>query len=69
MSRSTRPRPCTCTRPTAIVIWFIRLLLDCITVTDDRDGDEADCTVRAPASDCYLLLWNRRDANGSPDDG
>ena len=25
------------------------------------DGDIADCTVRATAGDCYVLLWNRHD--------
>jgi hypothetical protein len=29
-----------------------------------RERGDADCTLRGPASDLHLLLWNRRDAGG-----
>ena len=35
-----------------------------IEVTGDDPPPGSDCTVRGPASDLYLPLWNRRDAAG-----
>lgn len=43
--------------------WTVRVEPDRRVVT--RGRGPADCTVRGPASELYLLLWNRRDA-GSP---
>jgi uncharacterized protein (TIGR03083 family) len=42
--------------------WFVTLGPDGLAVAAG-DG-AADCTLAAPASDIYLLLWNRRDARG-----
>jgi uncharacterized protein (TIGR03083 family) len=44
--------------------WMIHLSPDGITVMDEPDDDEPDCAVQGPASDLYLLLWNRRDVDG-----
>lgn len=44
--------------------WSARLGPDHVTAgtgADVADAPPADCTVDAPASDLYLLLWNRRD--------
>jgi uncharacterized protein (TIGR03083 family) len=35
-----------------------------LTVEATRDHAKADCTVRGPASDLHLLLWNRRMPEG-----
>jgi uncharacterized protein (TIGR03083 family) len=34
------------------------------SVRHDGEDPRADCSVRGPASDLYLLLWNRRDPDG-----
>jgi uncharacterized protein (TIGR03083 family) len=47
--------------------WTVVLQPDGIRVVDGVDG--ADCAVSAPASDCYLLLWNRRDLDGMKTEG
>ena len=41
--------------------WVVRLD---DTVSVERSHTRADCAVRAPASDLYLLTMNRRDAEG-----
>jgi len=41
--------------------WLVRLGEQ---VEVAREPGEADCSVRAPASDLHLLLWNRRPAEG-----
>jgi len=41
--------------------WFVTLHPDGTSVAEV--GDAADCTVRATASDCYMLLWNRFDGD------
>ena len=42
--------------------WLVRIGTD--TVHTSREPVPADCTVRATASQLYLLLWNRIDADG-----
>jgi uncharacterized protein (TIGR03083 family) len=39
--------------------WFVTLHPEGTSVTDI--GNDAACTVRASASDCYMLMWNRGD--------
>jgi len=44
------------------IVWlWITVLPDRRIVSRDG-GTPADCTVSGPASDLYLLLWNRRPA-------
>jgi uncharacterized protein (TIGR03083 family) len=46
--------------------WLVRLTSEGMTTSrsnGEGDGD-ADCSVDASASDLYLLLWNRREAEG-----
>ncbi|MGH3505237.1 MAG: maleylpyruvate isomerase family mycothiol-dependent enzyme [Nocardioidaceae bacterium] len=47
--------------------WFVRLAPEAVEVSRADAG--ADCTVRGPASDLYLLLWNRRGPDGLDIDG
>src|SRR5438132_3359025 len=42
--------------------WLVRIGLEATEVT--RQHEKADCAVRGPASDLYLLLWNRRPPDG-----
>jgi uncharacterized protein (TIGR03083 family) len=43
--------------------WLVRIGPDKVEVV--RSGlDDADCTVRATASDLHLLVWNRRTSDG-----
>lgn len=42
--------------------WTIRIDAERRTVT--ADAEAGDCVVTGAASDLYLLLWNRRDADG-----
>ena len=42
--------------------WLARLGPGGIVTTRERGA--AECTVRGPASDLYLLLWNRRERDG-----
>jgi uncharacterized protein (TIGR03083 family) len=42
--------------------WLVRVGPDGVSTTDDTGP--ADCAVHGPASDLYLLLWNRRDTAG-----
>jgi uncharacterized protein (TIGR03083 family) len=42
--------------------WLVRIGPDRVLVT--RAGGAADCELHAPASDLYLLLWNRRGPEG-----
>lgn len=42
--------------------WLVRGGPDGVVTTDEHA--RADCAVRAPAADLYLLLWNRRHADG-----
>jgi uncharacterized protein (TIGR03083 family) len=47
-------------------VWTARLgpeLVDAATDAEAAVTPVVDCTVRAPASDLYLLLWNRRRAS------
>lgn len=46
---------------------LVRFEPDGVRVTEE--AGPADCTVRASASDLYLLLWNRRTADGLDVDG
>lgn len=43
-------------------VWTMTIGPESRTAT--RDAGDADCTVSAPAADLYLLLWNRRSADG-----
>lgn len=43
-------------------IWQLTIGPEGLTVADE--GGEADCWVSGPTSDLYLLLWNRRTADG-----
>jgi uncharacterized protein (TIGR03083 family) len=45
----------------ADAVWSARLGPERVEATSGADGHgaDADCTVSAPASDLYLLLWNR----------
>jgi uncharacterized protein (TIGR03083 family) len=42
--------------------WLVRVEPDRIAV--EREAGDADWSVRGPASDLYLLLWNRRGTDG-----
>ena len=44
--------------------WVVTLVGARRQVEVDPEPGEADCTVRAPAAALYLLLWNRRHAEG-----
>lgn len=46
--------------------WLVRIAADGATVID---AGTADCTVTASAPEMYLLLWNRRGAEGLDVDG
>jgi uncharacterized protein (TIGR03083 family) len=41
--------------------WLVRLAA---TVQVSREDGDADCSVRGPASDLHLLIWNRRTPEG-----
>jgi uncharacterized protein (TIGR03083 family) len=43
--------------------WLVRVGPDSVDVTTSAE-ESADCTVSGPAADLYLLLWNRRSADG-----
>jgi uncharacterized protein (TIGR03083 family) len=47
--------------------WLVRIGTDAVNVA--HETGPADCTVRATASDLYLLLWNRRTPDGLDVDG
>jgi uncharacterized protein (TIGR03083 family) len=47
--------------------WLIRMAADDATITNEHA--EADCVVAGPASELYLLAWNRRPAQGLAVDG
>jgi uncharacterized protein (TIGR03083 family) len=47
--------------------WFLRPEPAGLATT--REHGDADCSVRARASDLYLLLWNRRSPDGLDVDG
>jgi uncharacterized protein (TIGR03083 family) len=47
--------------------WLVRINPDSVQVATEHA--EADCTLRGPASDLYLLLWNRRSPEGLELDG
>jgi hypothetical protein len=47
--------------------WLVRIGTDAVNVA--HEAGPADCTVRASASDLYLLLWNRRTPDGLDVDG
>jgi uncharacterized protein (TIGR03083 family) len=44
--------------------WLATITTEPLQVTDAGPEDRADLTIRGPAADLYLLLWNRR----GPDD-
>jgi uncharacterized protein (TIGR03083 family) len=48
--------------------WLVRVQPDKVDVSTDH-ADKADCSVSGPAADLYLLLWNRRSADGLQVDG
>jgi uncharacterized protein (TIGR03083 family) len=48
--------------------WLVRTQAEGLAITAEH-GDDCDCTVAARASDLYLLVWNRRVAEGLAIDG
>jgi hypothetical protein len=48
----------------ATASWQITLQPDAVEVTRDVHDNGADLSIDAPASDLYLLLWNRRGLAG-----
>jgi uncharacterized protein (TIGR03083 family) len=43
-------------------VWWVQTSPDGVVTRDE--AAPADCVVRAPANDLYLLLWNRREPSG-----
>ena len=54
--------------PSPVAFWARRQAHELVWLDEGievrREHGDADCTVRGPASDLHLLLWNRRTPNG-----